>query len=850
MRCSACGTENRHGARFCNGCGSALAATCASSGQSNPPGSRFCDACGQALTAPPRTVEPTTGPTLASPQSYTPRHLAAKILAGRDALAGERKQVTVLFADVVGSTELIQGRDAEEAQSLLDGVVRVMMDAVHRYEGTVSRLMGDGLMAMFGAPVAHEDHTVRACYAALAMLEAVRTYAEDVRRAHGTAIRIRVGLNSGEVVMRLISDDLHMDYTAMGESVHLASRMEGLADAGSALLTRDTLALAEGYIEVRPLGPTAVKGLDRPVEAYELVHAGPARTRLQASSGRGLTPFVGRQEERAALDRALTQARAGQGQVAALVAEAGVGKSRLVWETIRADGARGWRVLQTGAVSYGQSAAWLPVVDLLRAYFGIENHDDHAAIRDKTVAGLRGLDQAMEDALPALFSLLDVAVEDAAWSQRDPTQRRRATLRAVQQLLLRESQRQPLLLVVEDLHWIDSETQALLDALVESLPTARILLLVNYRPEYSHTWGSKTYYTQLRIDPLGEQGAGELLDGLLGPDSSIQPLTALLIRRTEGNPFFVEESIRALVETGTLVGERGAYRLTQPVEEIRVPSTVQALLAARIDRLPPEEKRLLQTASVIGKDVPFVLLQRIADTPDARLRAGLSRLQAGELLYAVSLFPDLEFTFRHGLTHEVTYGGLLQERRRALHARIVDAIEALYPDRLDVHVERLAHHALRGERWEAALSYCREAGARDMARSAHHVAVHHLEQAIDAARRLPESPDALTALLDLHLELRIALVPLGALDQEAACVRQAFALAEMMGDQHRLALALAQLGDISLAVGDHDTSIAAIQRARHRASHGRPPRREHGHLHPRQCPPPAWGVPAGRRADP
>jgi class 3 adenylate cyclase len=489
MGCSSCGAENPAGARFCNGCEAPLAAVCPGCGNGNPPASRFCNACGSPLGV---TFPPAQSESAPPPQSYTPRHLAEKILASRAGLEGERKQVTVLFADVVGSTELIQGRDPEEAQALLDGVVRVMMDAIHRYEGTVSRLMGDGLMAMFGAPIAHEDHAARACYAALAMLEAVRTYAEDVRRAHGTAIQIRVGLNSGEVVVRLISDDLHMDYTAMGESVHLASRMEGLADAGSALLTRDTLALAEGYIEVRPLGPTAVRGLDRPVEAYELVHAGPARTRLQASSGRGLTPFVGRQEERAALDRALTQARAGQGQVAALVAEAGVGKSRLVWETIRADGARGWRVLQTGAVSYGQSAAWLPVVDLLRGYFGIENYD-HAAIRDKTVAGLRGLDQALEDALAALLSLLDVPVEDAAWSQRDPAQRRRATLRAVQQLLLRESQRQPLLLVVEDLHWIDSETQALLDALVESLPTARILLLVNYRPEYTHGWGSKTY---------------------------------------------------------------------------------------------------------------------------------------------------------------------------------------------------------------------------------------------------------------------------------------------------------------------------------------------------------------------
>ena len=443
-----------------------------------------------------------------------PRHLAEKILAGRDALQGERKHVTVLFADVVGSTELIRDRDPEDAQHLLDGAVQVMTDAVHRYEGTVSRLMGDGLMAMFGAPVAHEDHAVRACYAALAMLEAARIYADDVRQAYGAAIQIRVGLNSGEVIVRLISDDLHMDYTAMGQTVHLASRMEGLANAGTALLSPSTLALVEGFVEVRSLGPTSVKGLEQPVDVYELVGAGMARTRLQASAAQGLTPFVGRQEERAAIDRALARAWGGQGQVVALVAEAGVGKSRLVWEATHAAPVGRWSDIQTGAVSYGQATAWLPVRDLLRTYFQIETRDDHAVIREKVATGVHALDPSLAPDLPALLALLDLPDDPSArsepapsassgqalseaqgqaagWVTLDPRQRRVATLDALRRLFLRESQRQPLLLVFEDLHWIDAETQALLDSMVESLPTARILMLVNYRPEYTPRLGQQ-----------------------------------------------------------------------------------------------------------------------------------------------------------------------------------------------------------------------------------------------------------------------------------------------------------------------------------------------------------------------
>ena len=677
------------------------------------------------------------------PLAYTPAYLAEKILASRAALEGERKQVTVLFADIKGSTELIEGLDPEEARRLLDPALHIMMEAVHRYEGTVNQVLGDGIMALFGAPVAHEDHAVRACYAALAMQAAMRRHTEEVRQSHGLEMQIRVGLNSGEVVVRAIGNDLHMDYSAVGQTTHLAARMEQLATPGSIRLTAATLRLAEGLVQVNALGRFPVKGLADPVEVFDLVGASAIRRRLQASAVRGLTRFVGRQQELAGLQQALERAGAGHGQVAAIVGEPGVGKSRLVYEFVHSHHMQGWLALESASVSYGKATPYFPVIDLLKRYGHIEDHDDTRTIRAKVTGQVLTLDEALQDTIPALLALLDALPEDHPFLKLDPPQRRQRTLDALKRILLRESQMQPLLLVFEDLHWIDSETQALLNSLVESLPTAQLLLLVNYRPEYQHGWGSKTYYTQLRLDPLPPVSADELLQALLGNDvgatgrSPLQTLKQMLIVRTEGNPFFLEESVRTLVETGVLLGERGAYRLTQALPTVQVPATVQAVLAARIDRLPPEEKQLLQTAAVIGTEVPLALLQALAEVPEEPLRLGLTHLQAAEFLYETRLFPEIEYTFKHALTQQVAYETLLQERRRALHARIVEALEALAGERVAEQVERLAHHALRGEVWDKALVYCRQAGEKALARSAHREAVGYFEQALSALPHLP-----------------------------------------------------------------------------------------------------------------
>src|SRR5205823_4994208 len=456
---------------------------------------------GDAVTAPAVSSKLVEAP-VRTPLTYMPPYLVEKILTSKSALEGERKQVTVLFADLKGSTELIADLDPEEAQTLLDPALHMMMDAVYRYEGTVNQVLGDGIMALFGAPVAHEDHAVRACYAALAMQAAMRRYAEEVRRSHGLEMQIRVGVNSGEVVVRAIGNDLHMDYSAVGQTTHLAARMEQLATPGSIRLTAATLRLAEGLVQVNALGQFPVKGLTEPVEVFELTGASTVRQRLQASAARGLTRFVGRQQELLALQQALERAGAGHGQVVALVGEAGVGKSRLVYEFVHSHHTPRWLVLESASVSYGKATPYFPVIDLLRRYSHVEEHDDTRTIRAKVTGQVLTLDPVLQETVPALLSLLDALPDDSPFLTLDPPQRRQRTLDALKRVLLRESQVQPLLLVFEDLHWIDGETQALLNSLVESLPTTRILLLVNYRPEYQHGWGSKTYYTQLRLDPL------------------------------------------------------------------------------------------------------------------------------------------------------------------------------------------------------------------------------------------------------------------------------------------------------------------------------------------------------------
>jgi class 3 adenylate cyclase/tetratricopeptide (TPR) repeat protein len=776
---------------------------CPRCAQATPDGARFCPACGGRLAAPD------TG-RFASPGAYTPPHLAQRILDARAALEGERKQVTVLFADIHGLIDVMADRDPEEIGPLVDRVRELMMEAVHRYEGTVNQVVGDGIMALFGAPLANEDHAVRACYAALRMQAQVAAYGDEVHRSLGLPLSIRVGLNSGEVVARSIGRDLSFTYTAVGQTVHLAARMEQMAKPATILATDQTLALVRGRVTARTLGPVPVRGLQVPVEVHEITGAVPIRSRLDtAATARPRSPLRGREPELARLDAALDAMLAGSGQVVSMVGEVGVGKSRLALEFARRCRARGCLVIEAPAVSYGRAAGYRPGVELHRRYFEVESGDDAATVRAKVAGRLRDLDPELEEGVPAILWVLGAAPDGGALGAMDPGLRRRHVMRVVHRLVARQARRQPFVMILEDMQWVDSETHAAMDALVETLPPFA-LVACTYRPEYTDRWTGHAGFTEVRVDALEAPATGLLLDALLGAGPALGPLKRLVAERANGNPLFLEECVASLVDTGALEGEPGAYRFTRPTLALEVPPTVRATIASRIDRLRHEDKRLLQAASVIGDEVPVRLLEAVADVPAEEVRRGLEQLQAGGLLDQRALFPDLVYGFRHALVHDVAYESLLHDRRRGLHGRILEAIEQFYPGRLAEQTERLAHHAFLGEVWDRAVGYCREAGTRTLARMASWESVSFFERALGA---LTHRPTDAALGVDLRGDLHNALVPLG---QHARCVavlREAAALAASLGDRPRLARTLSLESSVHWDMGASEEAARVGERA-------------------------------------
>ena len=644
MRCTKCATDNAAGARFCNQCATPLSRVCPKCAHLNAPDAKFCSECAEALTS--EESKSTAGTFTASAVRISPERTDS------DVGDGERKTVTALFADIKGSMDLMEDRDPEEARAIVDPALKLMIDAAHRYGGYIVQSTGDGIFALFGAPIAHEDHPQRALFSALRMQEDVRRYAEKLRAEKGVNLQVRVGVNTGEVVVRSIkTDDAHTEYTPIGHSTSLASRLQSLASPGSIAVSETMRKLVEGYFALKPLGPARIKGVSELVNVYEVTGLGPLRTRLQRSAERGYTKFVGREREMEAMKHATAQAKSGHGQIVAAMAEPGVGKSRLFHE-FKAVSQSGWMVLETFSVSHGKASAYLPVIDLLHTYFRIAGEDDQRVRREKVAGKLSILDPSLEDARPYLFSLLGIVEGDDPLAQMDGQVRKRRTLDAIKRILLRESLNQPLMLIFEDLHWIDEQTQELLNLLADSIGTAKLILLVNYRPEYSHQWGSKTYYTQLRLDPLGKESAEEMVAALLGDGKDLAPLKRMIIERTEGTPFFMEEIVQSLFDDGVLTRD-GTVKLTRSMNAVKVPATVQGVLAARIDRLPLEEKDLLQTLGVLGREFPLGLVLRVTLKADDDLNRMLSKLQLAEFIYEQPTVGDIEYIFKHALTQEV-----------------------------------------------------------------------------------------------------------------------------------------------------------------------------------------------------
>ncbi len=807
MKCLSCGHENPAEAASCVTCAAPLTRACTNCGNEVAAKAKFCSQCGQPL-------KPVADyPLFSSPRSYTPQHLVDKILVARTTLEGERKQVTVLFADIKGSMEVLVERDMEDARKILHSVVDRMIEAVHRYEGTVHSVMGDGIMALFGAPLAHEDHAVRACFAALRMQENIARFSDEVQRSHGAPIMIRVGLNSGEIIISGIGTDLQMDYSVVGQTVHLASRMEQMAKPGSILATANTFHFAEGYIAVKALGPVPVKGLTEDIQIYEVVGAGAARTRLQAAAVRGLTRFVGREVELQQLRSAQQLADHGRGQVVAIVGPAGVGKSRLVHEFVHSRHTADWLVLESNSASYGQATPYLPVIELLKVYFKINATDGTQSIREKVSSKILKLDPSLQDAILPVLDLLNALEDGHPFRSLDPLQHRHYTYQAIIRLFLCENRLQPVAAIFDDVHWYDTLSLGLLNELVARAQDARMLLIVTCRPEYHDDWRDRQNYRQLRLDPLVSDNLAELLQVLLGSDPSLQMLKSFLIERASGNPFFVEEIVRSLVDTGVLEGSRGQFRLARQFSSLDVPPTVQAVLAARIDGLPAPEKRLLQEAAVIGHDVSFALLHSISGLSENEVRALLDNVQAAEFLNATQLFPDPQYTFIHSLTHDVAYNSVLRDRRRDIHARIVEAMEELYAERLGEQTERLAHHAVRGELREKSVHYLRLAGGKAAARSALADARIRFEEALTTLKTLPQSRDALEQAFEICFELRPVLRQLGEGQEILEHLRDAEAVAVRLEDDRRRGLVCAFMVTVLATLDELDEALATGARA-------------------------------------
>jgi class 3 adenylate cyclase/tetratricopeptide (TPR) repeat protein len=829
MRCLACHTENRPAARFCEACGSRLESTCVSCGAPVTSTARFCDQCGAAIAskhsgAPGSRDDASTaavpaaagGSRFASPHSYTPAHLAARILKDRSALSGERKQVTVLFADVSQFTSLSEHLDPEDVHALINRAFEIMLAEVHRFEGTVNQFLGDGLMALFGAPVAHEDHALRAAHAALAMQAVLGRFRADLQQRRAVDFGIRMGLNTGLVVVGAIGDNLRMDYTAVGDTTNTAARLQQLAEPGQVVVSAATRRLIAPYFETRALGTFAVKHREQPVAAWELVRARARISRLEARAALGLSPFVGRDDAITTLGRAFSQARAGRGQAVFVVGDAGIGKSRLLLEfRHRVRDQATW--IEGDCISFGQPIPFLPIVEMLKRQFEIGDRDAEAEVIEKVERGVAFLGEAARAVAPFVRYLLAVDPGDQTVVTMDPAQRRARIMAAIQGLTAEGSRRRPIVLVVEDAHWIDDASEDLLRRLIESLPGMAVLLLLTYRPTYQQPYGDRTYHWRIALQPVDEDAALRIVEASLGVTALPRELARAIAGKAEGNPFFLEEIGHNLVETGAVRAEDGQLVLAHPAASLSVPETVQDLIAARLDRLEESQKRTVQTASVIGREFGLELLQRVSDLHE-QLEDSLRELERIELIYEKVGLGALEYVFRHALTQDVAYASLLQSERRRLHSLIGRAIEEVYTGRLEERTEELVHHFTRGEAWDKVLVYAREAAERAAGLCVDERAVEHYETALRALQHLPETPDTARVGIEVRLAMRAPLWRGGHPDRLFALFKEAEALAIAHGFPEYLDTVYAFLVQYHWAKGEHDDALAYGRRCVARAT--------------------------------
>ncbi|MDA3915802.1 MAG: AAA family ATPase [Deltaproteobacteria bacterium] len=745
MKCPECKFQNPEGIKFCGECGTKLEKKCPKCGFINPLQFKFCGECGfglrQALAASSETSSPASKEiNYREPNSYTPKHLASKILTSKTSIEGERKFVTVLFADVADYTSMSEQLDPEEIHQIMDGCFKILMEEIHKYEGTINQFTGDGVMALFGAPVTHEDHGLRACRAAITIQKAFEEYSRNLQSRFNVQFRMRIGINSGLVVVGSIGDDLRMDYTAVGDTTNLAARMESLAEPGTILLSFNTYKLVKEFFEIKSKGEVKVKGKEKLQKIFQLIKPGGAQTRIHASIAKGLTRFVGRKNSMGSLTEAFEYIRSGSGHVVGIIGEAGVGKSRLLLEMVNRLPEDDFQYLEGRCLQYGGSMLYLPILDILRSIFNIQDDDKEFQIKRKISDVITGIDEKFISLAPSFQDILSLKVDDKEYVKLEPKEKREKTFEAIRNLLIKMSQNKPLVMAIEDLHWIDKTSQEFLNYLMDWLANTPILLILLYRPEYTHQWGSKSFYTKIGLDQLGLSSSGELIKAILEEGKVAPELRQLILNRSAGNPLFMEEFTNTLLENGSIEKQNDFYTINCNPEDIKIPDTIQGIIAARLDRLEENLKRTMQVASVIGRDFAFKLLQSITGMR-TELKSYLLNLQGLEFIYEKNLFPELEYIFKHALTQEVAYNSLLQKRRKEIHEKIGMAIEELYPARLEEFYEMLAYHYCKSDNGKKAVHYSKFAGEKAAKNFAHWDAYYFFKDAFDFLGKKPDSSE-------------------------------------------------------------------------------------------------------------
>jgi class 3 adenylate cyclase/tetratricopeptide (TPR) repeat protein len=723
MKCPECQFDNREGVKFCEECGAKLELKCPICKAEIPLGRKFCGECGLKLTG----LYEIPAIDYSEPQSYTPKFLADKILTTRSSIEGERKLVTVLFADVANYTAMSEKLDPEEVHQIMDGCFKILMDEIHKYEGTINQFTGDGVMAIFGAPVSHEDHAQRACYAALSIQKAIGEYGAGVAQNIGIEFKMRIGVNTGKVIVGAIGDDLRMDYTAVGDTTNLAARIQQTSAPGEVWLSRNTQNIISGFFQVESVGNHELKGKSEKQPIYRLLyeHKG-VRTRFEAGLARGVTGLVGRRPEMQILKEAWKRARNGEARLVDIVGEAGVGKSRLIYEfqKLIADEA----TFLTGVcIHYGRNINFLPVIDIVRTTFGIEE------AMSEEEAGRRIQERAKEDLeklIPFYRNLLSLKVEDEGFNSLNPEGRKFGTFEAVKNLLWSISENDPLVIFIEDVHWIDKISEEFFVFFSHCIQGKMILMLSAYRPERAPGWAMGPYYRHLGVEPLSEKSSVHLVRNILGGLELDPDLEKMILARTGGNPFFVEEMVRELMERNELMQEGGRYILRNSIDHLDIPGTVQGIIAARMDRLSEDLKRTMQVASVIGRDFAYKILRSIMELGD-ELRMHLTNLVGLEVLYEKALYPELEYIFKHALTQEVAYESLLKQRRKEIHGRIAQAVEELHTHQLEEHYELLAYHYERSGNEVKAVDYLILAGEKSNEQGAAQTAYEFFDKAFE-----------------------------------------------------------------------------------------------------------------------